>query len=54
VSSAGIEDVPAEQLERVLRTNVFGYIFMAKAAVRGGGRTGEQGSARSGGSEVVL
>ncbi|KIZ07834.1 short-chain dehydrogenase/reductase SDR [Monoraphidium neglectum] len=33
VSSAGIEDVPAEQLERVLRTNVFGYIFMAKAAL---------------------
>jgi hypothetical protein len=30
VSSAGIEDVPPEQLERVMRTNVFGYVFMAK------------------------
>ena len=30
VSSAGIEDVPPEQLERVIRTNVFGYVFMAK------------------------
>ena len=39
MSSGGIEDVPPEQLERVLRTNVFGYVFMAKAAVRsfGGG-----------------
>ncbi|KAI8463913.1 MAG: short-chain dehydrogenase/reductase SDR [Monoraphidium minutum] len=33
VSSAGIEDVPPEQLERVMRTNVYGYLFMAKAAV---------------------
>ncbi|GBF94167.1 NAD(P)-dependent oxidoreductase [Raphidocelis subcapitata] len=33
VSSAGIEDVPPEQLERVMRTNVFGYFFMAKAAL---------------------
>lgn len=34
MSSAGIEDVPPEQLERVMRTNVFGYVFMAKHAVR--------------------
>lgn len=33
VSSAGIEDVPPEQLERVMMTNVFGYMFMSKHAV---------------------
>ena len=29
-----IEDITAEQLERTFRTNVFGYFFMAKAAVK--------------------
>jgi NAD(P)-dependent dehydrogenase (short-subunit alcohol dehydrogenase family) len=29
----GIEDVTAEQLERTFRTNIFGYFFMAKAAM---------------------
>jgi len=33
VSSAGIDDIPPEQLERVFRTNVFGYVFMSKAAL---------------------
>ena len=28
-----ITDLPAEQLERTFRTNIFGYFFMAKAAV---------------------
>jgi NAD(P)-dependent dehydrogenase (short-subunit alcohol dehydrogenase family) len=32
VSSAGIDDVPPEQLERTLKTNVFGYLLMAKHA----------------------
>ena len=27
-----IKDIPAEQVERTFRTNIFGYIFMAKAA----------------------
>ncbi|MDQ3814598.1 MAG: SDR family oxidoreductase, partial [Armatimonadota bacterium] len=29
-----IEDITAEQLERTFRTNVFGYFFMAKAALK--------------------
>ncbi len=29
-----IEDITAEQLERTFRTNVFGYFFMTKAALR--------------------
>ena len=29
-----LEDITAEQLERTFRTNVFGYFFMAKAALR--------------------
>jgi NAD(P)-dependent dehydrogenase (short-subunit alcohol dehydrogenase family) len=29
-----IEDITAEQLERTFRTNVFGYFFMAKAAMK--------------------
>ena len=29
-----LEDLPAEQLERTFRTNVFGYFFMAKAALK--------------------
>jgi NAD(P)-dependent dehydrogenase (short-subunit alcohol dehydrogenase family) len=31
---ARIEDVGQEQLERTFRTNIFGYFFMAKAALR--------------------
>ena len=37
-SSAPIDDVPPEQLERVMRTNVFGYVFMAKVERAGGRR----------------
>jgi NAD(P)-dependent dehydrogenase (short-subunit alcohol dehydrogenase family) len=29
----GIEEITAEQLERTFQTNIFGYFFMAKAAV---------------------
>jgi NAD(P)-dependent dehydrogenase (short-subunit alcohol dehydrogenase family) len=29
-----LEDITAEQLERTFRTNVFGYFFMAKAALK--------------------
>ncbi len=29
----GLEEITAEQLERTFRTNVFGYFFMAKAAL---------------------
>ncbi len=29
-----IEDISAEQLERTFRTNIFGYFFMAKAALK--------------------
>ena len=31
---ASIEDITAEQLERTFRTNVFGYFFMVKAAMK--------------------
>jgi NAD(P)-dependent dehydrogenase (short-subunit alcohol dehydrogenase family) len=30
----GIEDITDEQLERTFRTNIFGYFYMARAAVR--------------------
>jgi hypothetical protein len=29
----GIQEITAEQVEKVFRTNIFGYIFMAKAAL---------------------
>jgi NAD(P)-dependent dehydrogenase (short-subunit alcohol dehydrogenase family) len=29
-----LEDITAEQLERTFRTNIFGYFFMAKAALK--------------------
>lgn len=32
VSSAGIDDVPPEQVERLLKTNVVGYALMAREA----------------------
>jgi NAD(P)-dependent dehydrogenase (short-subunit alcohol dehydrogenase family) len=31
---ASLEDITAEQLERTFRTNIFGYFFMTKAALR--------------------
>lgn len=30
----GLEDIEAEQLEKTFRTNLFGYFFLAKAALR--------------------
>lgn len=33
-TAGGLEEITAEQLERTFRTNIFGYFFMARAAVR--------------------